>query len=143
LKDSKTGFSRSYVVSLDKARAVPGAWKIILVIESRLAQGSIPDVLTFQRKVWENRFRSRSNLEGEGPSFTWRLSRVFIWGHDELHTQEHTRAGRSPKIAAIMILSPNWAHRFFIPWEKLRSLQGWKFSIWNKLREWHFYLEKA
>jgi len=51
LKDSKTGFSRSCVVSLDKARAVLGAWKIILVIKSRLAQGSIPVCKAFQRKV--------------------------------------------------------------------------------------------
>jgi hypothetical protein len=79
LKDSKTGFSRSYVVSLDKARAVLGAWKIILVIESRLAQGSIPDVHSFPAKgLGKILSRLEATSKERAPVFAWRLSRVFI-----------------------------------------------------------------
>ncbi len=77
MKDSETGFSRSYVVSLDKARAVPRAWKIILVIQSRLAQGSIPGVHSFPAEGLGKSFQESKQSRRRGPSLHMEIIEGF------------------------------------------------------------------
>ena len=67
LKDSRTGFSCLHVGSLDKARAVPGAWKTILVGESRPAQDGVSDVCSFPAKGLGNSFQESKQPRRRGP----------------------------------------------------------------------------